>query len=142
MRTDARVTILERTNLRSLPASSVAIPVGLVTLDLSFISVVKVLPAVVAVMAPAAQLVVLIKPQFEAGKENVARGGIVRDTRVHAAVIEAVTAGAARCGLRRRGLIESPVKGANAGNTEFLAHFMLDGDVEGAQTASTAGMLR
>lgn len=101
-------------------------PVNLVTLDLSFISVLKVLPAVVACMAPGAQAVVLIKPQFEAGKAQVGAGGVVRDPAVHEEVIRKVTQGAAEFGLRRLGLIESPIKGATGGNTEFLAHFVLE----------------
>lgn len=99
--------------------------VDLVTLDLSFISVLKVLPAVTGVMKPeGAQLVVLIKPQFEAGRGAVSAGGVVRDPAVHAEVIERISAGIEAFNLRRRGVTESPLKGDKGGNTEFLAHFV------------------
>jgi predicted rRNA methylase YqxC with S4 and FtsJ domains len=127
VRVDERVVVLERTNLRLLPASAIGEPVDIATLDLSFISVLKVLPAVVAVLAPGAHIVILIKPQFEAGPENVSRGGVVRDARVHAAVVAAVREGAAAHGLAWRGVFDSPIRGAAAGNKEFLAHFVFEG---------------
>ena len=123
VRTDARVTLMERTNLRALDAAALPERVALVTLDLSFISLLKVLPAVRAVLAPRGRVVALIKPQFEAGPERVQKGGVVRDARVHAAVCAEVTAGFAAAGLVRRGLTESPLRGAAAGNKEFLALF-------------------
>ncbi|KAK9905612.1 hypothetical protein WJX75_003067 [Coccomyxa subellipsoidea] len=90
VRTDPRVTVMERTNLRyvqltDLPEQQ---PVDLATLDLSFISLLKVLPAVCAVLAPRASLLALIKPQFEAGRDEVGKGGIVRDASIHRRVIE------------------------------------------------------
>jgi 23S rRNA (cytidine1920-2'-O)/16S rRNA (cytidine1409-2'-O)-methyltransferase len=100
--------------------------VDLATLDLAFISVLKVVPAVVRAMVPApgGQLLVLIKPQFEAGRAQVGRGGLVRDPRVHAEVCDRVTAGIEALGFTCRGVIESPLKGDKSGNTEFLAHFV------------------
>ena len=83
---------------------------------------VQVLPAVSAVLAPHAQAVVLVKPQFEAGPDNVSRGGVVRDPDVHTEVLAAVRAGAEAEGFAWQGHIVSPLKGAAAGNTEFLAH--------------------
>jgi 23S rRNA (cytidine1920-2'-O)/16S rRNA (cytidine1409-2'-O)-methyltransferase len=124
IRTDSRVTLLERTNVRHLPPDALPEKVDLVTLDLSFISVLKVLPAVLRVCKDNAEVVVLIKPQFEAGPQRVEKGGVVRDAAVHRAVIAEVTEGATTHGLQRKGLVESPLRGAEAGNIEFLAHFV------------------
>ena len=112
---------MERINLRKLEM----LPdlVDLVTLDLSFISILKVMPAVVKLMQPNARIITLIKPQFEAGKENVGKGGVVRDSKVHEAVIEKIKNGMKEFGLKMIDLIESPVRGAKAGNKEFLALF-------------------
>jgi 23S rRNA (cytidine1920-2'-O)/16S rRNA (cytidine1409-2'-O)-methyltransferase len=124
VRTDERVTVLERTNLRTLsPEALGSAKIDLITLDLSFISVLKVLPALCAVAAPEAVAVVLIKPQFEAGVDGVSRGGVVRKAEVHESVVASVTEGFAACGWRRLGVTESPVRGAKGGNVEFLAHF-------------------
>lgn len=123
---DQRVTVMERTNLRHLRPDQLPEQVSLVTLDLSFISVLKVMPAVAAVMAPGAQLVVLIKPQFEAGRAQVGAGGLVKDPQVHQAVISRITAGVEAYGLQCLGVTESPLKGDKSGNTEFLALFKHD----------------
>lgn len=84
----------------------------------------KVLGAVRGVLRPGGQLLVLIKPQFEAGRAQVASGGVVRDPAVHAEVVARVVAACEAEGLACRGWMESPIKGATAGNTEFLAHFV------------------
>lgn len=120
IRQDARVVVMERTNLRHLDALPEL--VDGVTLDLSFISVLKVLDALKTVMKPSGWLVVLIKPQFEAERKQVGGGGIVRDERVHAEVIERVCAGIIEHGFSNKGVIESPIQGAD-GNKEFLAAF-------------------
>lgn len=117
---DPRVIIKEKTNLRTL--ESVGELVDLVTLDLSFISVLKVMDAVCKILKDGGRLIVLIKPQFEAGKQDVGKGGIVRDPEVHKAVIERLTKGIEEFGFVNRGVIESPIEGAT-GNKEFLAHF-------------------
>jgi len=192
------------------PPPSSPPPVSLVTLDLSFISVLKVLPAVVGVLLagrqelrrqqallregaggvgvaerraaeaqaeaaapgptagetaaaapgplppppppslrdalPRPAVVVLIKPQFEAGRRQVGSGGVVRDPAVHRAVVERVSAAVARCGFSCRGVIESPLKGEKGGNTEFLGLFVADGEDDGAglslegAMAAAAGM--
>ena len=120
---DERVVVMEQTNLRTL--ESLLEPIDLVTLDLSFISVLKVLPNVVKLCAKKARMVVLIKPQFEAGKEALRRGGLVSDPEVHERVKQEVVAGAEKLGLRLVSeIIESPLKGAAQGNTEFLALFV------------------
>lgn len=122
LRRDPRVVIMERTNLRSL--SSVGELVDIITLDLSFISVLKVMPAVVSLLKPGGQLVVLIKPQFEAGRQEIGRGGIIKDPAVHERVIKCVVVGIESYGFVSHGVIESPITGAS-GNKEFLAYFTL-----------------
>lgn len=121
IRADARVQVIERTNLRYL--ESLPKLVDLVTLDLSFISVLKVMPAVLRVMKEHAQLMVLIKPQFEAERGQVSRGGIVRDAAVHEQVVKTVVDGIVAYGLVCNGTVESPILGAT-GNKEFLAYFV------------------
>lgn len=120
IRTDPRVVVMERTNLREV--RDIGEKVDLVTLDLSFISVLKVMEAVTAVLKPAGQLIVLIKPQFEAGKEQVETGGLVTDPKVHQQVIATVTEGIKAHGFELVGVIDSPIEGMS-GNKEFLAYF-------------------
>lgn len=120
IRVDPRVRVLERTNLREL--KTVGELVDLVTLDLSFISVLKVMEAVVALSKPNARLIILIKPQFEATKNEVGRGGIIKDPEVHARVIQQVTQGIEQYGYVCKGVVESPILGTT-GNKEFLAYF-------------------
>jgi 23S rRNA (cytidine1920-2'-O)/16S rRNA (cytidine1409-2'-O)-methyltransferase len=119
IRQNPRLVIMERTNLRSL--ATVGEQVDLVTLDLSFISVLKVMPAVTQLLKPGGGLIVLIKPQFEAGRADVGSGGIVRDAAVHERVIKHVVAGIESYGFTCKGVIESPITGAS-GNKEFLAY--------------------
>ncbi|CAN5141222.1 TlyA family rRNA (cytidine-2'-O)-methyltransferase [soil metagenome] len=121
IRRDSRVILKERTNLREV--RNLGELVDLVTLDLSFISVLKVMDAVIAVLKPEGKLLVLIKPQFEARKEDVGRGGIIRDERIHTQVIERVTAGLKEDGFACIGVTESPIEGAT-GNKEFLGYFV------------------
>lgn len=126
VRLDPRVTVMERTNLRHLRRGDLprGAAVDAVTLDLSFISSLKMRDAVCDVLAPGGQLVLLIKPQFEAGKAEVGTGGVVRDAGVRAAVVAAVVAGWEEAGFECSGTMESPIKGATAGNIEYLAHFV------------------
>lgn len=120
IRRDERVSVIERTNLRYL--SGLPQKVDLVTLDLSFISILLVMPAVVSAMKEEATLVTLVKPQFEARRSQVGSGGIVRDPQVHQEVLERIIKGVGNFGFQSKGWIESPLKGA-AGNTEFLVCF-------------------
>ncbi|OMO65395.1 hypothetical protein CCACVL1_21536 [Corchorus capsularis] len=120
IRRDERVCVIERTNLRYL--SGLPQKVDLVTLDLSFISILLVMPAVVNAMKEEATLVTLVKPQFEARRSQVGSGGIVRDPQVHQEVLEKIIKGVEKFGFQSKGWIESPLKGAE-GNTEFLACF-------------------
>jgi len=120
IRTDPRVVLMERTNLRTLPDLGVSIDI--VTLDLSFISVLKVMGVVTKLLADDGQLVVLIKPQFEAGKQDVGRGGIIKDPKIHEKVICHVVDGIIAHGFECIGVIESPILGGS-GNKEFLGYF-------------------
>lgn len=120
IRQNPRVIVMEKTNLRHL--EQLPELVDLVTLDLSFISLSKVIPAVKNLMKPDARLIALIKPQFEAGRDEVGKGGIVRDPAVHRAVVESVTGEIVSAGFTCRGIVESPIKGAE-GNKEFLGYF-------------------
>jgi 23S rRNA (cytidine1920-2'-O)/16S rRNA (cytidine1409-2'-O)-methyltransferase len=117
LRREPRVVSMERTNLREL--ATLPEPVGLATLDLSFISLGLVLPAVRRLLQPGGQAVALVKPQFEAGRESVPRGGVVRDAAVHAAVLVRVTDQARATGFGPMRLMRSPISGAD-GNVEFL----------------------
>jgi 23S rRNA (cytidine1920-2'-O)/16S rRNA (cytidine1409-2'-O)-methyltransferase len=141
VRVDPRVTVMERTNLRHLRAD--ALPGGrrvdLVTLDLSFISMLKVTDAVSDLLAPGGRVVALVKPQFEAGRAQVGAGGVVRDPGVHAEVLARVGAGWAEAGFESGGWMESPIKGATAGNTEFLAHYFRRGGAAAAAAAAAGG---
>jgi 23S rRNA (cytidine1920-2'-O)/16S rRNA (cytidine1409-2'-O)-methyltransferase len=117
LRSDPRVTAIERTNLRYL--RSLPEPVDLATLDLSFISLTKVLEPVRALLRPGGLVVALVKPQFEAGRREVGKGGIVRDPLVHAAVLGRIAWWATSHGFGIRGLTTSPIRGAD-GNREFF----------------------
>jgi len=128
LRTDPRVVVLERVNARGLTAAQLpesARPVDLVTIDVSFISLRVVLPVVPALLAPRADVVALVKPQFEAGRAEVGKGGIVRDPAVHARVLAEVEAAARSLGLARHATVPSPITGAQ-GNEEFLMHLRLE----------------
>jgi 23S rRNA (cytidine1920-2'-O)/16S rRNA (cytidine1409-2'-O)-methyltransferase len=120
LRTDARVTVVERTNARNLEAAQIGGAVDLVVADLSFISLRTVAPALVRCTTAHADLVLLVKPQFEAGRARVGKGGIVRDPDVHRAVLHEVTDGLATAGVIVTDIMVSPLRGAD-GNVEFLA---------------------
>lgn len=118
---DPRLILMERTNLRTL--EGVGELVDLITLDLSFISSLKIMDTVDKVLKKdTGQLVLLIKPQFEAAREDIGRGGIIKDSQVHQEVIECVTQGIKQYGFDLIGVIDSPILGGS-GNKEFLAYF-------------------
>jgi 23S rRNA (cytidine1920-2'-O)/16S rRNA (cytidine1409-2'-O)-methyltransferase len=127
IRNDPRVVVIERTNVRNLKVEDLferkAEAGGqrpeVAVIDVSFISLAKVLPAVYNLLTEKADVVALIKPQFEAGRSQVGKGGIVRDEKVRQEVIEKVKAEAKAIGLRTKGLIRSPIEGAD-GNNEYL----------------------
>ncbi len=120
LRRDARVTSMERTNARTLTAETLPEPVSLVVIDVSFISLDRVLGPVNTTLAPRADIVALVKPQFEAGKGRTDHG-VVRDPAIHREVLERVVAAAAAVGLGARDVIASPILGPE-GNREFLLH--------------------
>jgi 23S rRNA (cytidine1920-2'-O)/16S rRNA (cytidine1409-2'-O)-methyltransferase len=121
LRTDPRVLVLEGVNARHLEPSQLPGPVHVVTIDVSFISLRLILPVVPALLRPGGDVVALVKPQFEAGREDVGPGGLVLDPVIHARVVADVTAAAAGIGLVAVGMTPSPVTGAT-GNKEFLLH--------------------
>jgi len=120
LRQDPRVVVLERTNARHLGRAEVPEPVDLITCDASFIGLETVLPAALALAAPGADLVALIKPQFEVGPGRVGKGGVVRDPALHGEVCERIAAWlGAQPGWTVPGIVESPIRGPE-GNVEFL----------------------
>ncbi len=120
LRTDARVEVREGVNARHLRPEEFEERFDLATMDVSFISATKVLPAIVPLLKEGGRVVVLVKPQFEVGKGEVGKGGVVRDPAQHARVVEEVNAAALALGLRVVGVTDSPITGAD-GNREFLA---------------------
>ena len=120
LRSDERVEVRERTNARDLKPDDVGRPYDLAVMDLSFISVTKVIPAIISLLKATGRLIVLIKPQFEVGRGEVGKGGIVREPEKHERVVGEINDFAVRLGLTPLGLIESPILGAE-GNKEFLA---------------------
>jgi 23S rRNA (cytidine1920-2'-O)/16S rRNA (cytidine1409-2'-O)-methyltransferase len=121
LRTDARVLVREGVNARALTADAVPHTVSLVTIDVAFISLRHILPALPPFLDRGADVVALVKPQFEAGREEVGAHGIVSDPAVHEAVIARVTDAAAACGLARVAMVPSAITGAT-GNQEFFLH--------------------
>lgn len=119
LRQDERVRVIERTNARHLSRQDVPEPVDLATMDVSFISVEKIMPAVLDLLAPPGDLVILVKPQFEAGPSRVGKKGVVRDPEVHREVLERILLAARGLGLAPLGLTHSPIRGEE-GNIEFL----------------------
>ncbi|WP_199517117.1 TlyA family RNA methyltransferase [Nucisporomicrobium flavum] len=122
LRTDERVTVMERTNVRTLIPDMLGGPVQLTVADLSFISLRLVLPALAACTAPDGDLALMVKPQFEVGKERVGSGGVVRDPLLRAEAVVDVAAAAAEQGLGVAGVAASPLPGPS-GNVEFFVWF-------------------
>jgi len=121
LRGDARVTVLERTNVRHLEPATLGGTVPITVADLSFISLLTVAPALARCTRPDGDLVLLVKPQFEAGRQHVGRGGVVRDPAVHGDVLVSVTEGLARSDIVVVDATTSPLRGAD-GNREFFVH--------------------
>jgi 23S rRNA (cytidine1920-2'-O)/16S rRNA (cytidine1409-2'-O)-methyltransferase len=122
LRSDSRVVVMEGVNARHLGAGDLPFPVGLAVVDVSFISLRLVVPALLPHLAPGARLVCLVKPQFEAGRDQVGRGGIVRDEAVRRAAVDDTVTALAALGLELIGLVPSPIRGQK-GNLEELADF-------------------
>ena len=125
LRNDARVVVREKVNARALSASEVGEPVELAAVDVSFISLRLVLPAIVRLLVPGAVLVALVKPQFEAGRREVPRGGVVRSEETRRRVVAEIEAAGRELGLEVLGSIPSPIRGAR-GNEEFLLGFRVN----------------
>lgn len=119
LRTDSRVAVLDRVNVRRLTPEQIAPAADVVTADLSFISLALVLPALVACAAPDADFILLVKPQFEVGKGKVGAGGVVRDPALRAAAIQSVAAAALTVGLGVQEVVASPLPGPS-GNVEYF----------------------
>jgi 23S rRNA (cytidine1920-2'-O)/16S rRNA (cytidine1409-2'-O)-methyltransferase len=125
LRADPRVVAMERVNARHLKPGDLPEPCSLAVVDVSFISLLKIVPALLPLLAPGADLLTLVKPQFEAPREQVGKGGIVRDAGVREAVIAQRTAEIAALGCRLLGVVDSAVRGME-GNQEAVAHFRLE----------------
>ena len=121
LRNDDRVSVLEKTNIRYLEKSAVQDNIDIATIDVSFISLLKVIPKVLEFLKPGGEIVALIKPQFEAGRKDVGKGGVVKDEKIHLKVIENIKTGSGAMGLEVMGTTISPVKGPK-GNVEFLIY--------------------
>jgi 23S rRNA (cytidine1920-2'-O)/16S rRNA (cytidine1409-2'-O)-methyltransferase len=119
LRQDSRVVVLERKNIRYLPPDLIPEPIQLATVDTSFISLKLVIPAVKPFLAGNAMLVALIKPQFEAGRERVGKGGVVKDSAVHEEICNTITEFSKAAGFSPTGITPSPILGPK-GNREFL----------------------
>ena len=128
LRQDPRVTVIERTNIRHMPTETIPQPVDLVTIDVAFISLKIVVPAVIKFMKPEGAIVALIKPQFEVGKGSVGKGGVVRDPALHTEVQKDLLTFFAQQGFLSREIIPSPLLGPK-GNKEFLIYLTLTGSL-------------
>ena len=126
LRTDPRVVVMEKINARNLEAGMVPEPVSLATVDVSFISLRLVLPPLARILAGEADLLALVKPQFEVGRREVGKGGIVRDPELHRRVIAEILSAGKALGLHPRGICRSPLPGAE-GNREYFLHFRTRG---------------
>jgi 23S rRNA (cytidine1920-2'-O)/16S rRNA (cytidine1409-2'-O)-methyltransferase len=120
LRREPRVIVMDRTNIRNVTPADLPYAPELIVIDTSFISLRIVLPAVIALAAPKAEIIALVKPQFEVGKGKVGKGGVVRDDALRKEALDAILAFARAAGLEVGGSIESPIHGA-AGNIEYLA---------------------
>ncbi len=129
IRSDERVVVMERTNIRYVTPEDLGEPLDLSVIDVSFIGLEIVLPTIKTLLKPTGQVLCLIKPQFEAGKENVGKKGVVRDPKIHQMVLDNFVSLVDGLGFKILGLTFSPVKGPE-GNIEFLGHLSLD-EVEG-----------
>ncbi len=121
LRQDPRVVVIERTNIRTIEPSLIPGPVAIVVIDASFISLEKVIPSIMQFLGPESELIALIKPQFEVGRAQVGKGGIVRDETARAAAVTTISDFIRSIGLDVKGVIPSPIQGQD-GNVEFLIH--------------------
>jgi 23S rRNA (cytidine1920-2'-O)/16S rRNA (cytidine1409-2'-O)-methyltransferase len=127
LRQDPRVVVIERKNVRHMEPSLITEPLDIAVIDVSFISLGKVVPSVMQFLKPHAEVIALVKPQFEVGKELVGKGGIVRDDSARAAAVETVKEMFREAGFDVKGVIPSPITGQD-GNVEFLIYAIMDKD--------------
>ncbi len=127
LQTDSRVALLDRTNIRHLERTAIPDTIDIAVIDVSFISLTKVVPSVLTFLKPGGELVTLIKPQFEVGKGEVGKGGIVKDAEKREAAVELVRKALEALGLQTVGIIESPIAGTK-GNREYLGYFLYIGE--------------
>lgn len=139
LRSDERVVVLERTNVRHITHEQVPDDIGLATIDVSFISLRTVLPAVKGLLSPEGEIVCLIKPQFEAGREKVGKKGVVRELSTHKEVLRDFMKNARELGLAVKGITFSPIKGPE-GNIEYLGWLRQDGETAEIDTDAIAEM--
>lgn len=130
LRQDPRVALIERTNIRYILPSAIPEPIDLAVIDVSFISLTKVLPPILQFLRPQANIIALIKPQFEVGKGQVGRGGVVRDDVQREEAVQGVLRFAEEMGLQTVRTIASPIKGKK-GNQEILANFEFNSSFRG-----------
>jgi len=121
LRQDPRVITIERVNIRDIASSLIPEPIDIAVIDVSFISLEKVVPSILKFLKSESELIALIKPQFEVGREQVGKGGIVRDEAARSAAVDRVTDFIRRSGLEVKGVMPSPITGQD-GNVEFLMH--------------------
>lgn len=120
LREDARVVVMERTNARHLTADALPEPVSLVVIDASFIGLEKLLPAAHALLAPAGDVLAMVKPQFQVGRDQLGKGGVVRDPLLRASAIEDVARAASELGFVELGRADAPIKGPKGNHEAFL----------------------
>lgn len=135
LRSNVQVVNMERTNIRNVTRKDFLDEIDFVSIDVAFISLEKVLPVVYDLLKDGGEVVALIKPQFEAGREHVGKKGVIRDKNIHAAVIEKVINCAAGIGFSMCGLDFSPIKGSE-GNIEYLAHMAKNGSMVNIEVSS------
>lgn len=136
LRTDERVTVLDKTNVRTLTPEAIGGVVDLVVADLSFISLRLVLPALAECAGAGADLLPMVKPQFEVGRQRLGHGGVVRDPDLRAEAVSDVLTEAAQCGLRTLGVVASPLPGPS-GNVEYFAWLRKDPEGVDSNPADT-----
>jgi len=124
LRTDERVVLFEKTNIRYLDKDLIFDEIDIATIDVSFISLLKVIPNILGFMKPAGVIVALIKPQFEAGRKDVGKGGVVRSEEKRLEIVENIKGETAKMGLQILGVTASPVKGPK-GNVEYLLYLRI-----------------
>ena len=126
LRNDPRVAVLDRVNIRHLPKEAIPEPIDLATLDLSFISLTLVLPKILEFLSPGGEILAMVKPQFEVGKGQVGKGGVVRDLELQQGAVARVAAAAAALGLKVSPAFPSPLKGPK-GNQEYFLYLSRQG---------------